>query len=154
MVFQLQYAAGPLYTLGLLGFKVALLTSYLRMGGFVKIYRIVIITVLVAVTINQVLLTIIVCIPCIPVAKLWNPSIPGHCMNTLSFYYAIAGRLRYHSLSCRCSYWIGTSIAFDLIIIALPLPVLWRLSLERKQKVSIRKELFTMHTLLNMYRLC
>ncbi|KAJ5605173.1 hypothetical protein N7510_010327 [Penicillium lagena] len=118
---KIQYATGPFYTLALLGFKIALLTSYLRMGGFVKTYRIIIIIVLVAVTINQVLFTLLVCVSCIPVAKQWNPSIPGHCIDTLALYYSIA----------------ATSIAFDLIIIALPLPVLWGLSLQRKQKLML-----------------
>ncbi|KAJ5806838.1 hypothetical protein N7474_010430, partial [Penicillium riverlandense] len=118
---KLQYIAGPFYTLGLLGFKIALLASYLRMGGFIRTYRIIIIIVLVAVTINQVLFTLLICFKCTPLAKQWDPAIPGHCIDSLAVYYAIA----------------GTSIAFNLIIIALPLPVLWRLSLQRKQKLVL-----------------
>ncbi|CAL5869257.1 uncharacterized protein PFLUO_LOCUS3485 [Penicillium psychrofluorescens] len=118
---KLQYVTGPLYTLALLGFKVALLTSYYRMGGFVKTYRIIIIIVLVAVILNQVLFTFLVFLTCIPIAKQWDPSIPGHCISALGLYYAIA----------------AMSIVFDLIIIALPLPVLWRLSLQRKQKLVL-----------------
>jgi hypothetical protein len=36
----------------------------------------------------------------------------------------------------------GTSIALDLIIIALPLPVLWKLQLRLKQKVLLARDLF------------
>ena len=74
-----------------LGFKVAFLASYLRIGGFIKPYRIVTIVTLVAVTLNQVIFTSIVIFSCIPVSKVWNPSIEGHCIAGVTFYYAIAG---------------------------------------------------------------
>lgn len=62
------------------------------MGGFVKTYRVIIIIVLVAVTLNQVVFTFLVCLTCMPIAKQWDPSIPGHCIHTLGLYYVIAGR--------------------------------------------------------------
>lgn len=91
MLPKIQYSNGPIYTLALLGFKVALLTSYLRIGGFIKLYRNVIIATLVAVTTNQVLLTFLVIFNCTPVSKIWDPSIKGHCVHSVALYYVIAG---------------------------------------------------------------
>lgn len=54
------------------------------------------------------------------VAKQWDPELPGKCLNQVHFYYGLA----------------GTSLGFDVIIIILPLPVLWRLQLGLKQKVA------------------
>ncbi|PKX95945.1 putative integral membrane protein (Pth11) [Aspergillus novofumigatus IBT 16806] len=118
---RVQYAGGPVYTLALLGFKVSLLASYLRIGGFVKAYRIVIIAVIVACVCNQLAFTFVLCFACRPIARQWDMSIQGSCIDTVASYYALA----------------GTSLAFDCIIIALPLPVLITLRLQRRQKAAL-----------------
>lgn len=118
---KIQYAGGPVYTLALLGFKVALLSSYLRIGGFVRKYRLTVILVIVLCVANQLIFTFLLSFACRPVAKQWDPSIPGKCINTIASYFSLA----------------GTSLAFDIIIIALPLPVLWRLQLQMRQKLAL-----------------
>lgn len=134
---QIQYVGGPVYCLALLGFKVALLTSYLRIAGVVKLYRKVIIAAIVVCVINQLIFAVIISVSCIPVrslflldlrdsnqvqvAKQWDSSIKGKCIDTIPFYFALA----------------GTSIGLDLIIIALPLPVLWKLQLRLKQRIIL-----------------
>ncbi|RHZ73302.1 hypothetical protein CDV55_103514 [Aspergillus turcosus] len=118
---RIQYAGGPVYILALLGFKVSLLASYLRIGGFVRAYRMVIMAVIAACVCNQLVFTFVLCFGCRPIAKQWDFSIPGTCIDTLASYYALA----------------GTSLAFDCIIIALPLPVLITLQLHRRQKAVL-----------------
>ncbi|RMJ24322.1 hypothetical protein PHISP_04796 [Aspergillus sp. HF37] len=118
---KVQYAGGPIYTLALLGFKLALLTSYLRIAGFVNTYRYTTYVVMALVTCNQFIFTFVITLACHPVSKQWNPSKPGWCINTVASYYAIA----------------GTSLGFDLVIIILPLPVLFKLQLKLKQKVVL-----------------
>ncbi|KAB8073515.1 hypothetical protein BDV29DRAFT_175256 [Aspergillus leporis] len=118
---KMQYAGGPIYAMSLLGFKVSLLASYLRIGGFVKLYRLIIIIAIGAVVINQVLFTFLFIFPCTPIAKQWDHEVQGTCINTLKSYYGLA----------------GTSLGYDLIIIALPLPVLWNLQLGKRQKVAL-----------------
>ncbi|PYH93080.1 hypothetical protein BO71DRAFT_291755, partial [Aspergillus ellipticus CBS 707.79] len=118
MFSKIQYAGGPLYTLALLGFKVSLLCSYIRIGGFVKVYRVITTVALVACVCNQVTFTFVLCFACHPLAKQWDTTIPGSCMDTVSSYY-------------------GTSLGFDIIIIALPLPVLWALQLRLRQKIVL-----------------
>ncbi|KAL2003384.1 hypothetical protein VTN02DRAFT_4120 [Thermoascus thermophilus] len=118
---KIQYSGGPVYTLALLGFKLSLLTSYLRIGGFIKSYAYTIYTVIVLVTCNQIIFTFVICFGCSPVAKQWNPAIPGSCIDTIRSYYAIA----------------GTSLGFDVIIILLPIPVLLKLQLRTRQKAVL-----------------
>ncbi|KAF7591206.1 hypothetical protein BBP40_001865 [Aspergillus hancockii] len=118
---KMQYAGGPIYAMSLLGFKVSLLASYLRIGGFVKVYRLIIIIAIGAVVINQVLFTFLFIFPCTPIAKQWDHEIRGTCINTLKSYYGLA----------------GTSLGYDLVIIALPLPVLWNLQLGKRQKIAL-----------------
>lgn len=64
---KVQYAGGPIYTLALLGFKISLLTSYLRIGGFVPLYRYVIYGAIVAVSCNQFIFTLVISLACHPV---------------------------------------------------------------------------------------
>ncbi|EHA21360.1 hypothetical protein ASPNIDRAFT_124352, partial [Aspergillus niger ATCC 1015] len=118
MFSKIQYAGGPTYILAILCFKVSLLTSYLRVGGFVAAYRWSIIGVVIAVVCNQVIFTFLLTLACNPVAKQWDASLPGTCIDTVASYY-------------------GTSLGFDLVIIALPLPVLWSLQLRQAQKIAL-----------------
>ncbi|PLB49360.1 hypothetical protein P170DRAFT_182674 [Aspergillus steynii IBT 23096] len=118
---KIQYAGGPVYTLALLGFKVSLLSSYLRIGGFIQAYKVTIIVVIVAVVCNQLIFTFLLLFACRPIAKQWDMTIPGKCINTVASYYALA----------------GTSLGFDLLIIALPLPVLWGLRLRLRQRIAL-----------------
>ena len=59
---------------------------------------------------------------CQPVAKFWNPSLPGHCIN---------------SVAADIAYGINHVIS-DLIIAILPLPMIWRLKLRStRDKVEL-----------------
>ncbi|KAF9891409.1 hypothetical protein FE257_004265 [Aspergillus nanangensis] len=118
---KIQYAGGPIYSLALFGFKVSLLASYLRIGGFVRIYRIICIVATVACGCKGIAFTFVLLFSCRPIAKQWDASIPGTCINTVASYYALA----------------GTSLVFDVIIIGLPLPVLFHLQLQIRQKIVL-----------------
>ncbi|EIT72740.1 hypothetical protein AO1008_03643 [Aspergillus oryzae 100-8] len=68
----------------------------------------------------------------------WDSDLSGKCIDTLKSYYALAGshsRLYDPFIYCPILTNTGTSLGFDLLIIALPLPVLWNLQLGKRQKV-------------------
>ncbi|KGO72188.1 hypothetical protein PEX1_023480 [Penicillium expansum] len=113
---RIQYTGGPVYCLAVLGFKVALLASYLRIAGIIKQYRKIIIAAIIRALIAETGVSDIK-----QVAKQWDTSIKGNCINAIPFYFALG----------------GTSIVLDLVIIALPLPVLWKLQLRLKQKALL-----------------
>ncbi|KAM0284328.1 hypothetical protein ACHAO9_009253 [Fusarium lateritium] len=58
---------------------------------------------------------------CVPVAKLWNPSLPGHCTNPLTVWYVMA----------------GFNLVTDITVFCMPLPVIGSLNLPRKQKIML-----------------
>ncbi|OCK73603.1 hypothetical protein K432DRAFT_265160, partial [Lepidopterella palustris CBS 459.81] len=59
---------------------------------------------------------------CTPVAKSWDVTISnGHCINTGAFYIA-NGIL---------------NVITDLVILALPIPILWNLALTKKKKIAL-----------------
>lgn len=55
---------------------------------------------------------------CTPIAKIWNPELPGHCISPERYWLSVS----------------GTDIALDLLILLLPLPSITTLHLPRKQK--------------------
>lgn len=61
---------------------------------------------------------LVVIFSCTPVDKFWNTSVEGTCMPNLPFWYINA----------------AGNIATDLAIFIMPLPVLSRLQLRKKQK--------------------
>lgn len=58
---------------------------------------------------------------CIPISKLWDPSIDGHCANI--------GQL----------YRLGTlpNVVIDLLMLVLPLPVVWKLHVSRQVRIGL-----------------
>ena len=58
---------------------------------------------------------------CRPIAKYWKPDMAGHCIRTLEADYG------YGSLN----------FITDLIIFILPLPMVWRLQLSRRDKIGL-----------------
>jgi len=58
---------------------------------------------------------------CDPVAKNYNPTLPGKCGTTNSL-------------------WLGSavpSVIIDLVLLTLPLPMIWRLRLDRGRKIAL-----------------
>ncbi|PWY74507.1 hypothetical protein BO94DRAFT_627361 [Aspergillus sclerotioniger CBS 115572] len=58
---------------------------------------------------------------CVPVQKLWYPSLPGKCISQVGTWIANA----------------TSTIATDLVILLLPLPQVWRLQLRLSEKVAL-----------------
>jgi hypothetical protein len=89
-------------------------------AGFNRTYAIVLYVALGLVTVSQLIFTFLLSFACSPVARQWDPSIPGTCIDTLPTYFALG----------------GTSLAWDVLIIILPFPILRRLQLDKRKKVS------------------
>jgi hypothetical protein len=58
---------------------------------------------------------------CVPVAKLWYPDLPGHCINQVGTWIANA----------------ASTIFTDIVILCLPIPPIWKLQLDRSQKLGL-----------------
>ncbi|KAK3674090.1 hypothetical protein LTR78_005937 [Recurvomyces mirabilis] len=118
---RVQYTGGPIYCLAIMGFKVSLLAGYLRLAGFNKTYRIVLYITLGMVISNQLIYTFLLSFACQPIAKQWDPALPGHCIDQLATYFGLG----------------GSSLGFDILIILLPFPILRRLQLDTKKKAIL-----------------
>ena len=58
---------------------------------------------------------------CRPVAKLWTPNLPGHCLNARNYWLSAA----------------GIDIGLDFLILLLPIPSISTLRLGRRQKTML-----------------
>lgn len=68
-LIKIQYAGGPVYCLELLFFKLAFLISYLRIGGFVATYRIILFVSMAVIVVNQIVSAFIISFSCHPVSQ-------------------------------------------------------------------------------------
>ncbi|KXH49380.1 integral membrane protein [Colletotrichum simmondsii] len=120
---KLQFIGGPFYVLGIWGFKMSLLFSYLRFfpaGG----YKIGTIIVAVACTMGHIAFMCVFIFLCTPIEKQYDPSIPaneGHCVDAITFY------LTFSSLT----------IVFDVIIMFLPFPVILNSQIQNRKKIVL-----------------
>lgn len=58
---------------------------------------------------------------CLPIAKFWDPSIPGYCLSRKGLWFSNA----------------AMHIVTDLAILVIPVPALVGLDLPRRQKVAL-----------------
>ncbi|CAD6570296.1 MAG: hypothetical protein ASARMPRED_003641 [Alectoria sarmentosa] len=115
------FISSIVYLISLLGYKFTLLLLYLRLFGVEKIFRYATWTVMFFVFgyLFSNLLTHI--FGCSPIDKYWNPKTSGHCVVLTKAVYA------YGSMNC----------ISDLFIFVLPLPMVWRMQLSRKDKIGV-----------------
>ena len=79
---------GPIYCIALLGFKLTLLISYLRLASVSVWYRRVLWAIMFLVTANQIAFAFVLSFGCSPIAKQWDQTITeGKCINTLASYF-------------------------------------------------------------------
>ncbi|THY04381.1 hypothetical protein D6D03_03738 [Aureobasidium pullulans] len=58
---------------------------------------------------------------CNPVKKVWRPMTPGHCLGTRTYWLSVT----------------SVNIVLDFAVLALPIPVISRLKLPRRQKIAL-----------------
>ncbi|KAK5111332.1 hypothetical protein LTR62_005172 [Meristemomyces frigidus] len=58
---------------------------------------------------------------CTPVAKLWNPDLPGHCLSAHKYWTSVA----------------AIDIIMDFLVLCVPIPAVFNLHLPSKQKISL-----------------
>jgi hypothetical protein len=99
--------------------KASILTQYLRIfhDTSYRILRLVCYIVFSLLLLSFVLGILWGVLLCWPVEKLWKPEVPGHCGNSLIYWTTAAG--------------INTGL--DFFVWAIPMPVISRLRLPRRQ---------------------
>ncbi|KAK7918019.1 hypothetical protein PG985_009893 [Apiospora marii] len=116
-----QYIGSPFYIIAILGFKLSLLISYLRIIPG-RGWRITIICVGVACTMFHTTFLLVQLFLCTPIAKQWDKTIEeGSCVTAVPFYTSMA----------------SLTILFDLLVMFLPFPTLYRSRIQKRRKAVL-----------------
>ncbi|KAJ5489541.1 hypothetical protein N7539_004431, partial [Penicillium diatomitis] len=120
---KINYAGRPFYQLGIAGFKASLCLSYLRLisGTSMKLYRILIWTVITLSTLGHLAGALVLILNCTPVRSAWDITVHGHCLPVGPTFYGLA---------------IFT-IVCDVVMVFLPIPLLLRLKIKPAQKAGV-----------------
>ncbi|KAL2434364.1 hypothetical protein ABEF95_004783 [Exophiala dermatitidis] len=118
---KLLYASILVYNLGLFLVKISILYQYLRF--FVqKSFRTAAWFLIVFIVVAGLAMLLTFSFSCWPLAFFWDKTVQsGHCINLIAFWFCVS----------------ALHIATDLAILVLPMPVLTRLQLPRKQKMTL-----------------
>ena len=90
--------------------KLSYLAFYLRLAPD-SVYRVILYVSIALVSAFGIPTSIVSMLYCIPYKKIWQPELPGSCIDIYSFYLSSS----------------TLNICFDLVIFILPIPILWRL---------------------------
>lgn len=118
---RINYPANITYTITWPLIKISILFLYRRIFFVVHRFK-QYINVFIAVLFSYLFSTLFVDIfICWPVSKVWNPSLEGKCLDYLKLFYATA----------------SLNVFFDVLILASPMPLVWRLNATLKLKLGL-----------------
>lgn len=106
--------------MGLCLVKISILLQYRRIfvaSGIQRMIRVL----LVLFGAWTIVLTFLLSLVCVPVAKFWNPTVEGYCLDELAIWYVVA----------------GINLVTDFTVCGMPLPVVSHLKIPRRQKLML-----------------
>ena len=118
---KLLFIVDLIYTTGLTVIKMSVLLSYVRVFRTVLVYRVIFWIVAFLIISWVIAISFMAIFSCAPIHKAWDSTLPGHCQP----YYKI---------------FLGAAIpniVIDFILLVLPIPMLWRLHVERSSKIAL-----------------
>ncbi|KAI1813019.1 hypothetical protein GGS20DRAFT_500455 [Poronia punctata] len=69
---------------------------------------------------------------CTPIPKAWNPTLPGHCINTFIWYLVTA----------------ALSVVIDVYILLLPVPMIWGLKTTMRRRIYLLAAFFLTYSVI------
>lgn len=114
------FTGSILYTLCIASIKLSILMLYKRLFP-VRPMNIAVQVVSLIVIVWAACGILAGCFICVPTEKLWNPMIPGGCMDLGKFYYGLQ----------------IPNIVTDAIILVMPMHTVWGLPISKAQKTGL-----------------
>lgn len=128
--FQLCLAQYILYFVTSMAFKTSLILLYYRIFGVARRFRYTLAIAECIVASYFLACVLVTAFECRPISYNWDKSIPGACINQTQFYR-----------------WNGVAnLLIDFMILSLTFPMVWRLKIAFRQKVTL-SSLFLLGTL-------
>jgi hypothetical protein len=101
--------------------KSSILLLYMRIFGGVKWFKCVCVSLISIIAMYCTASVVVTIFQCTPVKSAWDKSTGGHCIDNGKFWYANG----------------GFSIATDILILLLPMPLVYTLQIPRVQKAAL-----------------
>lgn len=114
------YASIVVYNVATCVVKMSILLQYRRIFTGVVMQKLTL-AVLLFEGAWAVTLSVLLPLVCNPVASFWDPESPGKCLNQLAIWYVMA----------------SINLVSDFVIFSMPLPVIKKLQLPKKQKILL-----------------
>ncbi|KYG41595.1 hypothetical protein M433DRAFT_158853 [Acidomyces richmondensis BFW] len=119
---QVNFVGRPLYMLGVTGLKIALCFAYLRLtSGTTLKFRKVVWSAMAFIGVAQLTSTFVIIFQCRPVAKSWEPHLPGSFLAIYPTWNATA----------------AITIFCDVVTFLLPIPLFIGLQIRPRQKLGL-----------------
>ncbi|OJJ36987.1 hypothetical protein ASPWEDRAFT_437139 [Aspergillus wentii DTO 134E9] len=117
---KIGYSNSFVYTACIAFIKLSILTLYKRLFST---RRMILASNLIATFVILWAISIFIAgaLICIPVNKFWDQSIPGHCLDSATFYYAMQ----------------IPNIFSDLVILIMPMKIVWALPIPKTQRMLL-----------------
>ncbi|KFZ17859.1 hypothetical protein V501_01515 [Pseudogymnoascus sp. VKM F-4519 (FW-2642)] len=116
-----EYTFSVLYNPALMATKTSILIFYLCLSKNMKYFRLATYLTIAVVNIAGTILTFFNIFVCDPITKTFSNSSTQKCIRLVTLYFAAS----------------PTNVATDIVILILPIPILTRMQLPRKQKVIL-----------------
>jgi hypothetical protein len=117
---QPVYISENLYVIDLALSKISILVFYLRIFPH-EWFRYTAFGTIAMITTSTIIIFLMTVFSCHPIAYFWDRDLGGKCLDVNALAYANS----------------GMSIVQDLIIVALPIPVLFGLNMSTKKKIGV-----------------
>lgn len=115
------YISTPMLGLAMITIKPSLLACYSTLSLPGSNFRRQLYFWTTFITLSLLTIILILLFPCRPISKAWNVLTPGHCLDLNRLYFTQAGFMTFT----------------DLIVCILPIPMVFRMKLPLRQKVSV-----------------
>ncbi|KAL2864973.1 uncharacterized protein BJX67DRAFT_359532 [Aspergillus lucknowensis] len=119
-VLLAEFITGHLYNTALASIKLSILALYYRIF-ITETFRKIVVAVATFVVLWLITIEISIFFICRPLQSFWNPRLAGNCLNVTAMIYYIT----------------TSNLVTDLVVFVLPLPVIIRLHITRKNKVAL-----------------
>ncbi|KAM5357089.1 hypothetical protein ACJZ2D_016625 [Fusarium nematophilum] len=117
---RVMLSTGLIYGLCQMFIKLSYLSLYLRIAPH-KTYRLALYVSMALVFAFGISTSLVSMLLCLPFEKLWQPDIPGQCIDINAFYM----------------FNTTTNIVFDIAIYIMPIQILWHLNLPKRQRMGL-----------------
>lgn len=118
---KISLAAKVVFAWNLCLTKISILFMYYRIFDLTRSGKVYLVAIGTFVVLWSVISTCLFVLTCVPIQKLWHSGLPGSCLSLVVRWYANA---------------VSTVLA-DLMIIFLPIPQVFRMTLSRMEKIAV-----------------